>query len=103
MTTLLSILAGLALPTLYMLTIRLHQCRCCLCRGHTWERFQIEGAHYRDPASTAFRMCKRCGDTELIEPERALAVTDVVARVMANDRNKPRPTHEPSDGRSCPR
>lgn len=79
--------------------------RCFSCRriGHTWERFQIEGAHYRDPASTAFRMCKRCGDTELIEPERALAVTDVVARVMANDRNKTRPTHEPSDGRSCPR
>ena len=42
--------------------------------GHDWERFQIEGAHYRDPAALPFRMCKRCSDTELIAETPPVAV-----------------------------
>jgi len=99
-TTLLSILAGLALPTLYMLTIRLHQCRCCLCRGHAWERFQIEVTHYRDPAALPFRMCKRCGHHEILEPNAGVVH---MAPTALGIFGKPRPTPLPSDGRSFPR
>jgi hypothetical protein len=43
---------------------------CFSCRkiGHAWERYQIEGAHYRDPAALPFRMCTRCGHHEILEP-----------------------------------
>ena len=75
----------------------------CRCLGHDWERYQIDGLHYRHPAALSFRKCKRCDHTELLELGRPLTVADVVAHVMANDRNKPSPTPAPSDGRSYTR
>lgn len=93
---LLSILVGALPPTLALLAIRLYRCRCCSCLGHDWERREIHGAHYR-AASEAFRVCKRCGHRELIE-ELVIAPLPVFWV-----KRKPRPTHLPSDGRSCER
>jgi hypothetical protein len=72
--------------------------------GHVWERYEIEGAHYRDPATEAFRVCKRCKHMELIDLCRpdgdlpGIEPTWVPPTPSPNARPKPRPTHLPSDG-----
>jgi hypothetical protein len=43
---------------------RLFSCRKI---GHVWERYQIKGVHYRDPAIEMFRVCERCGRVEIID------------------------------------
>ena len=46
-------------------------CWCFSCRkiGHDWERFEIDGAHYRQ-ATECFGVCKRCGHMEPTEEKR---------------------------------
>lgn len=69
--------------------------------GHAWERYEIEAAHYRDPAAETLRVCRRCGHVEIGDdvPPTALETVDEIPPVVTEARaRKPRPTKLPSDG-----
>lgn len=121
---------GAVVQTLLVWTWRSWKHWACRLRGHRWQVFK--GHDPRANVIKPFRLCMRCGRmeptgpdrpftvTDMVEscdrdlpgieptwmppttPGRSLTVADVVAHVMAKDRNKPRPTTLPSDGKSCP-